>query len=44
VIGQVIARVPVKDHIARMEKNLGASKSGRAKIKKLRKKTKPEKP
>jgi uncharacterized protein YdhG (YjbR/CyaY superfamily) len=43
VIGRLIARVPVKDYIARMEKNLGASKSGKAKIEKLRKKPKPKK-
>jgi hypothetical protein len=43
VIGQLVARVPVKDHIARMEKNLAASKSGKAKIGKIRKKPKPKK-
>jgi hypothetical protein len=44
VIGQLIARMSVKDYIALMEKNLGASKSGKAKIEKLRKKTQPKKP
>jgi hypothetical protein len=43
VIGQLVARVPVKDHIARMEKNLAASKSSKAKIEKIRKKPKPKK-
>jgi hypothetical protein len=43
VIGQLVARVPVKDHIALMEKNLAASKSGKAKIEKIRKKPKPKK-
>jgi hypothetical protein len=42
VIGRFIARVPVKDYIALMEKNLGASKSGKAKIEKLGKQTKPK--
>jgi hypothetical protein len=43
VIGRLIARVPVKDYIARVEKNLAASKSGQAKIEKYREKTKPKK-
>jgi len=37
VIGRVIARVPVKEYIARIEKIIGASASGRGK-------TKPKKP
>lgn len=43
VIGRLIARVPVKEYIARVEKNLAASKSGKAKIEKLRGKSKPKK-
>jgi hypothetical protein len=33
VIGQIIARVPVKDYIARVEKVIGATASGNAKAK-----------
>jgi hypothetical protein len=43
VVGRLIARVPVKDYIALMEKNIGASKNGKAKIEKLRGKIKPKK-
>jgi uncharacterized protein YdhG (YjbR/CyaY superfamily) len=43
VIGRFVARVPVQDHIARMEKIAGASRSRKAKVKKSPKKTKPEK-